>query len=76
MGDKKRKKKRPKEFPPHGNTKYRFDQLTDIGTTLLFPLTTRSSISSCLKNYNKKHGTGIKVSTRQTPEGLWVQRTA
>lgn len=60
---------------PHGNTKYDFDQLKKVGDFFILddPKEGRS-IFTCLRNYNEKHNTDIKVSTKNTVAGMVVQR--
>ncbi len=60
----------------HGNVKFHFHKLKKIGDYfILDEPEQRYSISSSLKNFNKKNKTAIVVTTRKTPGGVIVQRT-
>jgi hypothetical protein len=59
----------------HGNTKYPFWELKKRNDFFVIDdVTRRNGLSTCLKNYNTKNGTTIKISTKRTAKGLLVVR--
>lgn len=61
----------------HGNVKYPFHDLKEVGDYFLLNYAKkRYSIATCLRNYNAKNKTLIRVRTRSTVKGLVVERIA
>lgn len=58
----------------HGLTKYPFHELVEVGSHFTITKEQRYSIFSCLKNYNTKHNTGIKIKTKNIGGKIMVER--
>lgn len=58
----------------HGNVKYTFHLLRKAGDFFYVESDKRGNILTCLRNYNKKNGLNIKISTRKTENGIAVIR--